>query len=381
MDDYNYYSYNRPPKKNRAFSYILVALIAAIIGGIFGSYIAPTYLYGKLIPVPELYQRQETSPINQITITPTEGITPVTAAAKKAIGSVVGITTVQEMRELFWSRDVEGVGSGVIIDSNGYILTNSHVIGDGKAKSISVLIENRDKIQGKVLWYDSSLDLAIVKVEAKDLQVAELGDSDILDVGQLAVAIGNPLGLDFQRSVTSGVISGLHRSIRVDEYNIIEDLIQTDASINPGNSGGPLLNSEGAVIGINTAKVKTGEGLGFAIPINLIKPIAEQVIKEGKFSSVYIGFQGTEVERFEREFGTKLGIDSGVVIIEILQNSPAEKANLEVLDIITKIDNQKVENMTQLRKILYKYKIGDKTVLTVNRNGQNMEVQIEFIKF
>lgn len=381
MDDYNYYSYNRPPKKNRAFSYILVALIAAIIGGIFGSYIAPTYLYGKLLPVPELYQRQETSPINQITITPTEGITPVTAAAKKAIGSVVGITTVQEMRELFWSRDVEGVGSGVIIDSNGYILTNSHVIGDGKAKSISVLIENRDKIQGKVLWYDSSLDLAIVKVEAKDLQVAELGDSDILDVGQLAVAIGNPLGLDFQRSVTSGVISGLHRSIRVDEYNIIEDLIQTDASINPGNSGGPLLNSEGAVIGINTAKVKTGEGLGFAIPINLIKPIAEQVIKEGKFSSVYIGFQGTEVERFEREFGTKLGIDSGVVIIEILQNSPAEKANLEVLDIITKIDNQKVENMTQLRKILYKYKIGDKTVLTINRDGQNMEVQIEFIKF
>ncbi|WMM24759.1 trypsin-like peptidase domain-containing protein [Tissierella sp. MB52-C2] len=381
MDDYNYYSYNRPPKKNRVFSYILVALIAAIIGGIFGSYIAPTYLYGKLLPVPELYQRQETSPINQITITPTEGITPVTAAAKKAIGSVVGITTVQEMRELFWSRDVEGVGSGVIIDSNGYILTNSHVIGDGKAKSISVLIENRDKIQGKVLWYDSSLDLAIVKVEAKDLQVAELGDSDILDVGQLAVAIGNPLGLDFQRSVTSGVISGLHRSIRVDEYNIIEDLIQTDASINPGNSGGPLLNSEGAVIGINTAKVKTGEGLGFAIPINLIKPIAEQVIKEGKFSSVYIGFQGTEVERFEREFGTKLGINSGVVIIEILQNSPAEKANLEVLDIITKIDNQKVENMTQLRKILYKYKIGDKTVLTINRNGQNMEVQIEFIKF
>jgi S1-C subfamily serine protease len=381
MDDYNYHSYNRPPNKNRAFSYILVALIAAIIGGIFGSYIAPTYLYGKLLPVPELYQRQETSPINQITITPTEGITPVTAAAKKAIGSVVGITTVQEMRELFWSRDVEGVGSGVIIDSNGYILTNSHVIGDGKAKSISVLIENRDKIQGKVLWYDSSLDLAIVKVEAKDLQVAELGDSDILDVGQLAVAIGNPLGLDFQRSVTSGVISGLHRSIRVDEYNIIEDLIQTDASINPGNSGGPLLNSEGAVIGINTAKVKTGEGLGFAIPINLIKPIAEQVIKEGKFSSVYIGFQGTEVERFEREFGTRLGIDSGVVIIEILQNSPAEKANLEVLDIITEIDNQKVENMTQLRKILYKYKIGDKTVLTINRNGQNMEVQIEFIKF
>lgn len=381
MGDYNYYSYNRQPKKNRTFSYFIVALVAAIIGGIFGSYIAPTYLYGKFLPMPELYQGKGVSPINEITITPTENITSVTAVAKKAIGSVVGITTVQEMRELFWSRDVEGVGSGVIIDSNGYILTNSHVIGDGKAKSISVLIENRDKIQGKVLWYDSSLDLAIVKVEAKDLQVAEFGDSDILEVGQLAVAIGNPLGLDFQRSVTSGVISGLHRSIKVDEYNIIEDLIQTDASINPGNSGGPLLNSEGAVIGINTAKIKTGEGLGFAIPINLIKPIAEEVIKDGKFSSVYIGFQGAEVDRFEREFGTRLGTDSGVVIIEILPNSPAQKANLEILDVITKIDNQKVENMVQLRKILYKYKIGDKTVLTINRNGQDIKVEIEFTKF
>lgn len=381
MDDYNYYSYNRPPKKRGFFSYFLVALIAAIIGGIFSSYIAPNYLYGKVLPMPEIFERQEVGSINEININPTEDISVVSAVAKKTIGSVVGITTIQEQRELFWAKDVEGVGSGVIIDSNGYILTNSHVIGDGKAKSISVLIENRDKMPGKVLWYDPALDLAIVKVEAKGLQVADFGDSDVLEVGQLAVAIGNPLGLDFQRSVTSGVISGLHRSIRVDQYSVIEDLVQTDASINPGNSGGPLLNNKGQVIGINTAKIQTGEGLGFAIPINLIKPIAEEVIREGSFSNVYIGFQGTEVDRYERQLGVDLKIDSGVVILEIFPNSPAANANLKQLDIIVKVDNQEIQTMTQLRKTLYRYRMGDKAVLTINRGGVESKVEITFIKF
>lgn len=381
MSDYNYYSYNRPPKKKGFFSYFVVALVGAIIGGILSIYIAPTYLYGKILPMPEIFVRQETGPINEINITPTEDISVVTAVAKKTIGSVVGITTVQEIREFFWSRDAAGVGSGVIIDSNGYILTNSHVIGDGNAKSITVLIENRDKIPGKVLWYDKALDLAILKVEAKNLSVADLGDSDLLEVGQIAVAIGNPLGLDFQRSVTSGVISGLHRSIRVDQNNIIEDLIQTDASINPGNSGGPLLNSKGEVIGLNTAKIQTGEGLGFAIPINLVKSIAEEVIKEGSFNNVYIGFQGVEVDTYERQLGVNLKADSGVVIIEVLPNSPAANANLKQLDIITKIDNQKIETMTQLRKILYKYRVGDKAILTINRDGEEIKIEIIFAKF
>lgn len=381
MSDYNYYSYNKPPKRRGLFSYFVVALVAAIIGGVLSAYIAPAYLYGKILPMPDIFVRQEAGPVNEIKITPTEDISIVTAVAKKNIGSVVGITTVQEIREFFWSRDAEGVGSGVIIDSNGYILTNSHVIGDGKAKSINVLIENRDKIPGKVLWYDASLDLAILKVDARDLPVADLGDSDLLEVGQTAVAIGNPLGLDFQRSVTSGVISGLHRSIRVDQYNVIEDLIQTDASINPGNSGGPLLNSKGEVIGLNTAKIQTGEGLGFAIPINLVKSIAEEVIKEGSFSNVYIGFQGTEVDRYERQLGVDLKVNNGVVIVEVLPNSPAVNANLKPLDIITKVDDQKIETMTQLRKVLYKYRVGDKAALSINRDGEEIVVEIIFTKF
>ncbi|WP_353094674.1 trypsin-like peptidase domain-containing protein [Tissierella praeacuta] len=381
MSDYNYYSYNRPPRKRGLFSYFIAALVGAIIGGVLSIYIAPTYLYGKILPMPDIFARQETGNINKINITPTEDISTVTAVAKKTIGSVVGITTIQEVREFFWARDTEGVGSGVIIDSNGYILTNSHVIGDGKAKSITVLVENMEKMPGKVLWYDAALDLAIVKVDAKNLQVADLGDSDSLEVGQLAIAIGNPLGLDFQRSVTSGIISGLHRSIRVDQYNIIEDLIQTDASINPGNSGGPLLNNRGEVIGLNTAKIQTGEGLGFAIPINLVKSIAEEVISKGSFSNVYIGFQGIEVDRYERETGVKLSVNGGVVIVKVLPNSPAANVDLRHTDVITKVDNQSIESMTQLRKILYKYRIGDKVILTINRGGEEIEKEITFTKF
>ncbi len=371
--------YERPPKRRGFFSHLIAALIGAVIGGLIISYIAPNYLYGKLIPAPSIYQ-QNTSPntVQNITITPTDNIQAVEAVAKKAISSVVGITSVQVQRQFIWEEEVEGIGSGVIIDSNGYILTNSHVIADGAAKTINVLFENGDTLPGKVLWNDVTLDLAVLKVEAKNLPEAELGDSDSLEVGQLAVAIGNPLGLDFQRTVTAGVISGLNRSIKVDQYNVMENLIQTDASINPGNSGGPLLNDKGEVIGINTAKVQTGEGLGFAIPINLTKPIIEEVISTGNFEVVYMGIYGYEVEIYERQLGIDLGVDSGVIVLEVSSGSPAYKAGLQQLDVIVSMDNQPVQNMNQLKRMLYKYKRGDKAKLVIVRNGSKKEVVIEF---
>ncbi|QQY79734.1 S1-C subfamily serine protease [Keratinibaculum paraultunense] len=373
--------YERPPKKRGFFSYFIVALIAAIVGGIISAYIAPTYLYGKVLPVPGNYDGK--APYNtgqQINITPSDDISSVEAVAKKAMSSVVGITTVQVQRELIWEWEVEGVGSGIIVNPNGYILTNSHVVGDGKAKKISVLFENGDMLPGKLLWYDKALDLAVVKVEATGLPVADLGDSDSLEVGQLAVAIGNPLGLDFQRTVTAGIISGLNRSIRVDEYNIIDNLIQTDASINPGNSGGPLLNNKGEVIGINTVKIKSSaaEGLGFAIPINVVKPIIEQIVEEGDFKIVYLGVAGIEVERYERQIGVELSVDKGVILLEIDANSPADKAGLRPGDILVKMDNQEIESMNQLKKMLYKYKKGDKANLTIIRNGKEMSVSVVF---
>lgn len=383
MDDRNNSYYverpmtNSKPSKKRGsfFSYFLVALIAALIGGLITSYIAPNYLYGKLLPMPDIYKAGSPS-TQQVNITPKDDITAVSAVAKKTISSVVGITTVEEVREFFWVRDVEGVGSGVIVDSNGYILTNSHVVGDGNAKKITVLFEDGSKKHSKVLWNDPALDLALVKVDATGLPAAELGDSDILEVGQLAVAIGNPLGLDFQRTVTSGVISGLHRTIKVDDYNIIEDLIQTDASINPGNSGGPLLNNKGEVIGINTAKIQSGEGLGFSIPINIVKPVIKHVIKDGSPRTVMIGIQGVEVERYKAALGVELNADEGVIILEIIPNSAAEKARLRPGDVITKIDDKKVENMNYMKRELYNYKEGDKATLTIIRDGHEEKVEI-----
>lgn len=381
MDNNGYQSYNRPPKKRGILSYIIVAIIAGIFGGIVSVYIAPTYLYGKIIPAPLIFTERGPEGVSQVIITPTDGISTVAAVAKKAVSSVVGITAVQMQRDFFWTRPVEGVGSGVVVNKNGYILTNSHVIADGEAKEINVLFESGEQLEGSVLWYDAALDLAVLKVNATNLNAADLGNSDLLEVGELAVAIGNPLGLDFQRSVTSGVISGLHRSIQVDQYNVIEDLIQTDASINPGNSGGPLLNGKGEVVGINTAKIQTGEGLGFSIPINLVKPIIEEVIKEGGFNNVYIGFTGREVEVYERQMGVDLKIDGGVVIIEVLPNSPAAIAGLLPMDVIVNIDNEPILTMTNLRKLLYNYRIGDKATLTINRSGKITSVEIKFINF
>ncbi len=380
MNNFQYQNYNRPPRRGFV-SYIIVAIIAGILGGIISVYIAPTYLYGKVIPTPDIFVNQGPVESTEITINPLEDITATQAVAKKATSSVVGITAVQMQREFFWTRPVEGVGSGVVVNNKGYILTNSHVIGDGEGRDIKVLFENGSELDGDVLWYDSALDLAVVKVNGSGLDTAVLGNSDLMEVGELAVAIGNPLGLDFQRSVTSGVISGLHRSIQIDQYNVIEDLIQTDASINPGNSGGPLLNSRGEVIGINTAKVQTGEGLGFAIPINLVKPIVEEIIQEGGFNNVYIGFTGSELEVYERQFGLDLQSDLGVVVIEVVPNSPAANAGLKPQDVITHIDQEPIESMVTLRKLLYKYRMGDRASLTISRNGNVSNINITFRDF
>lgn len=378
MNNYNYGNYNRPPKRRGGMSYLLVAMIGAIIGGLITSYIAPNYLYGKIIPLPEIYNVGKIENAGNITINPQEDYTAVTAVAKKSISSVVGITTVRVQRDIFWEREVEGVGSGVIISEDGYILTNSHVIGDGQAKKINVLFENGDKTEGEVLWFDPAIDLAVVKTNFNGLNAADLGDSDNLVVGELAVAIGNPLGLDFQRTVTSGVISGLHRSIRIDQSNIIEDLIQTDASINPGNSGGPLLNNKGEVIGINTAKVQTGEGLGFAIPINLARPIVEEIIEKGAFSSVALGIKPAEVELVERSLGIDLVPEKGIVVVEIVANTPAHRAGLKTMDVITKIDSTEMDTVASLRKTLYKYRKGQRATLTINRDGKEIRVEIKF---
>lgn len=373
------YAYGSTNKKKgfrgSFFSYIAIALIAALIGGLAAPYLGNS-LYGTILPNPKNDQ-YASSPV---IINTSDDMTTVSAVAKKSMSSVVGITTIEEVQQGWWfmPQAVEGVGTGVIVDSNGYILTNSHVVRDGNAKSINVLLENGEKQEATLLWNDPALDLAMVKIDKTGLPVAELGDSDKLMVGEPAIAIGNPLGLEFQRSVTSGIISGLNRSIQVSQSNVIENLIQTDASINNGNSGGPLLNSHGQVIGINTAKVQSAEGLGFSIPINEAKLIIEQVIKNGSYETVFLGISGRTVQEYEAVMGVNLEVESGLVLAQISKGTPADKAGLLIGDIITKIDGVKIDNIMGLKKSLYKYKKGDKAILTIIRSNQEQQVEIHF---
>ena len=301
------------------------------------------------------------------------------AVSDKAMPSVVGITTTTISNNNIFAipTQSEGVGTGVIVDSKGYILTNSHVVSDGQAVDVKVLFNDGSTTQGKVLWNDAKLDLAMVKVDKTGLTAAELGDSDKVQIGDISVAIGNPYGLDLAGTVTQGIISGLDRTISTEETTMT-GLIQTDASINAGNSGGPLLNSSGEVIGINTAKASEGEGLGFSIPINTAKPIIESIIKNGSYEKVTLGIKGTDASTYAKYSNQQLSSEDGVYVSEVVSGSAAEKAGVKSGDIITKIDDTDLSVMSDLTKHLYNYTTGDSATLVVNRNGKEVKLNVKF---
>lgn len=314
-----------------------------------------------------------------------ESLNAASAIAKKVMPSVVGISTVSQTytQTIFGLQQgtQQGVGTGLIVTEDGYILTNSHVVNDGESQSITVDLYDGTEYQGSVLWNSSDLDLAIVKIDAKGLTAAELGDSDGVEIGDYAVAIGNPLGLNFERSVTQGIISGLDRTITTSDsstgsQNTMEGLLQTDASINSGNSGGPLINSSGQVIGINTAKASSAEGLGFAIPINIAMPIINEIKENGTYEQTYIGISGMNVEAVKAQYQTDFKAESGIYVIQIYTNSPAAKAGLQEGDIITAIDGTKVDDMSALKKELVKYRPGDAVTITYERNKQTATVSV-----
>lgn len=366
------------PKKKRnigrkVIAVILIALLSAGAG--FGGGLAAMYYYGQGM-------LGQISP--NITINPDDDINTAEAIAAKVLPSVVGISTSTEVTyQSFFGQQKgiqNGVGTGIIVDEKGYILTNSHVVSDGTAKEIIVQLTDGREVQGSVLWYDKSIDLAIVKIEAENLKAAELGDSEKVRIGAYAAAIGNPLGLAFARSVTQGVISGMDRSITVSDgqsQSTMDGLIQTDASINSGNSGGPLLNSAGEVIGINTAKAQSGEGLGFAIPINTAKPIVDEIKSKGEFKRSYIGIKGASVADYLQAYpDAKLGTETGVYIVQIYTGSPAALADLKEGDIITGLEGKKIETMTQLISGLFRYRPGDTVELSVIRNQRTMTFRV-----
>lgn len=281
---------------------------------------------------------------------------------KSTMPGVVGLSVLKVDRNTIFENDAEswGVGSGVIVSTDGYILTNHHVAG-GKNKRIIVSLYDGRNIDGTTVWSDPISDLAVVKINTTGLNTIPLGDANELVVGEPAIAIGNPLGLQFQRTVTSGIISALNRTIEIETeggVNYMEDLIQTDASINPGNSGGPLINSKGQVVGINTVKVTSAEGIGFAVPINIAVPIVNHFIQSGEFVEPYLGVFAYDREVIPFIDSTKR-LDKGIYIAQIDEAGPAYKSGLRVGCIIKEVDGQEINTMLQLRTYIYSKKPGD----------------------
>ena len=297
---------------------------------------------------------------------------------------VVGISKLKENGNSIFLKDGTtklGLGTGIIVSENGYILTNEHVSGK-KYSTCYVTLENGKNYTANVLWSDQDLDLSIIKIDILGLNYVNLGDSDKIKVGEKVYAIGNPLGFEFRRTVTSGIISAKDRTIKLEEEEnsvYMEDLIQTDATINPGNSGGPLIDIDGNVIGVNSVKITSAEGIGFATPINIIKPILSSYIKEGKFEEASLGIYAYDKEVIPY-LDAKLEIDNGIYVIDTIKNGAADKAGIKANDIITKIDNMPLNKMTDLRTYIYTKKPGDEVTLQVVRKGITAPVKIELGK-
>lgn len=330
-----------------------------------------------------------------ITQTATEVTTDVTKAVEKVSKAVVGITNIQEVSD-FWtrqSRETEaGSGSGVIykvVGNKAYIVTNYHVVEN--AKQLEVTLADGTKENAELIGSDIWTDLAVVSIPSKNVEiVAEFGDSDVLKQGETVIAIGNPLGLDFYGSVTTGVISGKERSVPVDlngdgYVDWETEVLQTDAAINPGNSGGALVNIAGELVGINSMKIaeSTVEGLGFSIPINTVIPIIEELEQHGEVKRPTMGIgllDLTDVPAFYQKQTLKLPeeVTTGVVVTEVVPGSPADRAGIEQYDVIVEMDGQKIENSIDLRQHLYnETEIGDTLKMKVYRAGKMMELQLK----
>jgi Do/DeqQ family serine protease len=278
-----------------------------------------------------------------------------------------------------------GTGSGFIINPNGQIMTNAHVVAG--ADTVRVILKDGRSLQGRVLGADSVTDVAVVKIEANNLPTVALGNSDRLRSGEWAIAIGNPLGLD--NTVTTGIISGTGRnSSQVGISDKRVSFIQTDAAINPGNSGGPLLNESGEAIGMNTAIIQGAQGLGFAIPINTAKNIADQLVKNGKVEHAYLGIQmATLTPELKQQLnsnpnsGLNVNEERGILIVKVMPNSPADRAGLRSGDVIVKISGESVTDSNKLQQLVEDLKVGSDVPMQLRRQGQTIDLSVRTGQF
>lgn len=289
---------------------------------------------------------------------------------EKSIVNIASVRMVQD--QLFRLFPVEGVGSGVVIDNAGLVLTNNHVIDNAQRLKVTT-IDGKTR-NGTLIGNDDASDLAVVRVGSSEGFVpAPLGDSDNLKVGQIVIAIGNPFALSGGPTVTSGIVSSLKRSIQF-ESGILE-VIQTDAAINPGNSGGPLVNTAGEVVAINTAKLPYGQGIGFAIPINIVKSILGDLIQNGKVTRPWMGIAIVKLNQQLAQY-YDLPVTEGALVVGVEQNSPAEYAGIRRGDIIEEVNNSKIRGPSELSAHLAKKRKNDQVKVTINRYGRVFDVPI-----
>ena len=304
----------------------------------------------------------------------------VQAVAEAVSPSVVGIVVSTQSLGFFGTgTSSESEGSGIIYSADGYIITNYHVISSAVESTgkISVYLQSDSDtaVSATVVGYDVSADLAVIKIDKNGLPAIEIGDSSVLKVGQTAIAVGNPGGMDFMGSVSKGIISGLDRTIQLENTTEI-NLIQTDAAINPGNSGGALVNSSGQLIGVNSAKMASDsfEGMGFAIPVNDVVSICDRIISK---KDAPVGYVGVEIStRYDASTLQMMGYPAGVVVAGVTAGSPAEKAGIEKGDIITQFNGTAVTGYTVFNSEKMKYSPGDEITLTVYRGGKNYSVKL-----
>ncbi len=365
------------------FAVVIGILGGAVMGGLAGYYVAASVVPSQAVanvntaaadtgpnPNPSVLQAAPPATTN-LTLKEDSAVIDAVRQAKPAVVTI--INSMNPHGGLFGSSTVTASGSGIIVDPRGYIITNQHVI-DGE-QDLKIIYADGSNAAASVVGVDTASDIAVLKVEGKVPAVAQFGDSSKLEPGQVAIAIGSPLG-DFRGTVTVGIVSGLNRRVGKQQ-----GLIQTDAAINNGNSGGPLINSLGQVIGINTLVVRStnegnvAEGLGFAIPSNTARDVMAQLIAKGKVDRPYIGVTYQDVDA-QLASALNLNTTNGVVVTQVDRNSPAGKVGLKENDVILAIDAENLDQDHSLQSLLFNHKVGDTITLTVVRDGKQIKIPL-----
>jgi serine protease Do len=343
---------------------IIGLLVGSVLGGILGNYVVMsnpgTFPWARTVSLTTSGNQNSGT---TIVTTEEQAIENAVKTASPAVVQI-NITAVSQNPFGFSSGTSEGLGSGFIVTSDGYVLTNNHVV-EG-ATTITVVLKDGREFRGQVVGTDTTSDVAVVKINGTNLPTVELGDSSALTVGQRVIAIGNPYGLS--QTVTTGVISALERNVQASSTETLVGVVQTDAAINPGNSGGPLVDLSGRVVGMNTMIYQNAQGLGFSVSVNTVKKVYEAIIKNGKVTWPALGIQGATVtSTIAQQYSLK--VTQGVYIVQVTSGSGAEAAGLEKGDVITEIDGTSMTTIDAVLSYIRSKNVGDTTQVVVNRNG------------